>query len=145
MTDKKYALTNVRPWGAAPVDILIEAGRIAGIRPAAGQRAEGDIDGGGLLALPGFINTHSHVDKSWWGRPWVSYSYSEHPTVEGWIANERAERGKHDIPSAAAVAAAMRRFLRHGPTAPRPHIHIGLGGGPRRLAGMPIALASSTK
>lgn len=140
MTDKKYALTNVRPWGAAPVDILIEAGRIAGIRPAAGQRAEGDIDGGGLLALPGFINTHSHVDKSWWGRPWVSYNYSEHPTVEGWIANERAERGKHDIPSAAAVAAVLREFLRHGTTATRTHIDIDLGVGLRGLECVKTAL-----
>jgi cytosine deaminase len=141
MAHQNYKLANVRPWGAAPVDILIEGERIADIRPAAAQRAEGDIDGGGLLALPGFINTHSHIDKSWWGRPWVSYTYSEHPTVEGWIANERAERGKHDIPSAAAVAAVLREFLRHGTTATRTHIDIDLGVGLRGLDCVKTALS----
>ncbi|TXI07497.1 MAG: cytosine deaminase, partial [Rhizobium sp.] len=140
MTDQHCTLTNVRPWGSDPMDIVIEHGHIKEIRPAVAFPGTGDIDGGGLLALPGFINTHSHVDKSWWGKPWVSYSYSEHPTVEGWIANERALRGKYDIPNASSTAAVLREFLRHGTTATRTHIDIDLDIGLRGLECVKAAL-----
>ena len=132
MTDRNYTLSNVRPWGGDAVDIVIEDGKIAVIRPA-GQSAAAGIDGDGLVALPGFINTHSHVDKSWWGKPWVSYSYSERPTVEGWIANERAQRDKYGIPNASSSAAVLRQFIRNGTTATRTHIDVDLGVGLRGL------------
>ena len=46
-----------------PVDIGIEGGRIAAIE--AGLTAEGEeIDLGGRLVSPGFIETHIHLDKS---------------------------------------------------------------------------------
>ncbi|MFJ6328681.1 MULTISPECIES: amidohydrolase family protein [unclassified Rhizobium] len=140
MTDQHFRLTNVRPWGVDPVDIAIKDGYITDIRPAAAAAAAGDVDGGGLLALPGFINTHSHVDKSWWGQPWVSYTYSDHPTVEGWIANERAQRSKYNIPSASSTAAVLREFLRHGTTATRTHIDIDLDIGLRGLECVKAAL-----
>ena len=46
-----------------PVDIGIEGGRIAAIE--VGLAAEGEeIDAGGRLVSPGFIETHIHLDKS---------------------------------------------------------------------------------
>ena len=46
-----------------PVDIAIESGRIAAIE--VGLAAEGEeIDAGGRLVSPGFIETHIHLDKS---------------------------------------------------------------------------------
>ena len=46
-----------------PVDVGIEGGRIAAIE--AGLTAEGEeIDAGGRLVSPGFIETHIHLDKS---------------------------------------------------------------------------------
>ena len=46
-----------------PVDIGIEGGRVAAIE--AGLAAEGEeIDVGGRLVSPGFIETHIHLDKS---------------------------------------------------------------------------------
>src|SRR5690606_37859674 len=85
------------------------------------------IDGGGTLALPGFINAHAHVDKSWWGQPWVSYG-GEATTV-GRIAHERAEREKLGIPSAEGAGLILREFLRHGTTAARSHVDVDLGVG----------------
>ena len=140
MTDRNYTLSNVRPWGGDAVDIVIEDGKIAAIRPA-GQSAAGGVDGDGLVALPAFINTHSHVDKSWWGKPWVSYSYSERPTVEGWIANERAQRDKYGIPNASSSAAVLRQFIRNGTTATRTHIDVDLGVGLRGLECVQAACA----
>ncbi len=141
MTDKKFTLRNVRPWGAEAADITISGGVIAEVAPASGVSEPGDLDGGGLLAVPGFINTHAHVDKSWWGKPWVSYTYSDHPTVEGWIANERAQRGNYDIPNVNSAAAVLREFLRHGTTATRTHIDVDLGIGLKGLESVQAAVA----
>ncbi|WP_120522079.1 amidohydrolase [Arthrobacter celericrescens] len=141
MTDKKFTLRNVRPWGAEAADVTISGGVITGLAPASGAFESGDLDGGGLLAIPGFINTHAHVDKSWWGKPWVPYTYSDHPTVEGWIANERAQRGNYDIPNANSAAAVLREFLRHGTTATRTHIDVDLGIGLKGLETVQAAVA----
>ncbi len=142
MTGENLVLKNVRPWGADAVDVTIADGVISGIAPASRSAAEGnDIDGGGAVAIPSFVNTHSHVDKSWWGQDWVSYTYSDSPTVEGWIANERAERGKHGIPNAPAGAAVLREFLRWGTTATRTHVDVDLGVGLRGLEAVLAAKA----
>jgi len=141
MTDKKFTLRNVRPWGAGAADITVSGGAITDVTPASGAFESGDLDGGGLLAIPGFINTHAHVDKSWWGKPWVPYTYSDHPTVEGWIANERAQRGNYDIPNANSAVAVLREFLRHGTTATRTHIDVDLGIGLKGLETVQAAVA----
>lgn len=125
-------LANVRPWGGAPVDLLIVDGVIAGVPAAGTAEPVGErIDGRGLLALPGFINVHAHVDKSWW-EPWVSYGGGD-ATIEARIAHERAERGKHGIPSVAGATAVLREFLRHGTTATRTHVDVDLGVGHRGI------------
>ncbi|KAB1644247.1 amidohydrolase [Gulosibacter chungangensis] len=139
-------VSNVRPWGKAPVDLLIEAGVITEARPhRTVDRAEEAsrvevIDGRGLLALPGFVNAHAHVDKSWWGQPWVSYGGED--TTEGRIAHERAERDKYGIPSADGATRILREFLRHGTTATRSHVDVDLGTGLRGLHMVQEAAAS---
>lgn len=120
-------LTNVRPWGGESVDISLENGLIAEISPVGASSAGDIVDGKGFLALPGFINAHSHVDKSWWGQTWVSYGGE--PTTQGRIAHERAERSKYGIPGADATERVLREFLRHGTTATRSHVDVDLGVG----------------
>lgn len=125
-------LTNIRPWGGASVDLVIVDGRVAETLPAGSPSEFSEsIDGGGLLALPGFVNAHAHIDKSWWGKPWVTYGGS--PTTVGRIAHERAERDRHGIPSAEGVLAVLREFLRHGTTATRTHVDVDLGVGLRGI------------
>lgn len=143
MSEQRFTLTNVRPWGGAVSDIVIEGGRIAEVRAAfSGQpAAAGDIDGGGAVALPGFINSHSHVDKSWWGEPWVGYTYKDNPTVEGWIANEREQRDKYNIPNVNSTTHVLRQFLRQGTTATRTHIDVDLRLGLRGLEIVKEAMA----
>jgi cytosine deaminase len=48
---------------ATPVDIGIAGGRIAAIEPHLACEAA-EIDVGGRLALPGFVDTHIHLDKA---------------------------------------------------------------------------------
>ncbi|NYE74018.1 amidohydrolase [Microlunatus parietis] len=133
----RRTVSNVRPWGREAVDLVIEDNLIAEVRPAGGPATTDEsgevIDGGGLVALPGFVNAHAHVDKSWWGMPWVS-SGGEGGT-QGRIAHERAERDKLGIPSADAATAVLGEFLRHGTTATRTHVDVDLGVG---LAGIEV-------
>lgn len=127
-------LRNVRPWGAAPADIAVVEGRIDAVgRPDAIVAEPGTrvVDGAGRLALPGLINAHAHVDKSWWGLPWVSYGGEQ--TTQGRIAHERAERDRYGIPNLASTAAVLREFLRHGTTATRSHVDVDLGVGLRGI------------
>ena len=131
----------VRPWGDRPADIVIRDGLIVAVRPAGSAPAEGEwIDGAGSLALPGFVNAHAHVDKSWWGRPWVSYGGE--PTTQGRIAHERAERDRYGIPGEEATVAVLREFLRHGTTATRSHIDVDLGVG---LRGLEVVRAAAAR
>ncbi|WP_343063832.1 amidohydrolase [Haloechinothrix aidingensis] len=134
-------LANVCPWGAAPVDVLIADGTISDVVAAGTADTSGvTVDGGGLLALPGFINAHAHVDKSWWGQPWVSYGGE--PTTQGRIAHERAERDKYGIPSIDGATAVLREFLRHGTTATRTHVDVDLGTGLRGIDTVRAAAAA---
>lgn len=48
---------------AMPVDIGVKGGRIAAIEPKLACEAV-EVDIGGHLALPGFVDTHIHLDKA---------------------------------------------------------------------------------
>jgi len=148
-------LTNVRPWGGAASDILIEGGVIAAVEPHDPARpapapapADGEtIDGRGLLALPGLVNAHAHLDKSWWGREWVPYGGEA--TTQGRIAHERAHRDELGIPSPDSTLQLLRALVAQGTTAFRSHVDVDLGVGLRGIAvvreavaalGVPVAL-----
>ncbi len=139
MTD--LIVTNIRPLGGAAVDLAITDGLIDAIAPTGGEAvADRVLDGRGLLALPGFINAHAHIDKSWWGMPWVSYGGEA--TTQGRIAHERAERDALGIPSVDATVAVLREFLRHGTTATRTHVDVDLGVGLRGIEAVKEAAAA---
>lgn len=148
-------LSNVRPWGGQPSDLRIEDGRIAGVEPHEPHRPGSPadpsleiIDGRGLLALPGLVNAHAHLDKSWWGKPWVSYGGEA--TTQGRIAHERAHRDELGIPSVDSTTALLRALVAQGTTAFRTHVDVDLGVGLRGIhvvreavaaLGLPIALS----
>lgn len=134
-------LRRVRPWGGAPVDIDMDAGVITAITPA-GDRPIGvrEFDGRGLLALPGIVNAHAHVDKSWWGLPWQSYGGEG--TTEGRIRHERAEREALGIPSLERSAFVLRELVRHGTTAIRTHVDVDTGIGLRGIDAVEEAAAA---
>ncbi|TWF58306.1 amidohydrolase family protein [Neorhizobium alkalisoli] len=49
-------------WG--PTDIAIREGRIAGLSPSLRCEAIEEVDGEGLFAIAGFVDTHIHLDKA---------------------------------------------------------------------------------
>ncbi|KTS91329.1 cytosine deaminase [Microbacterium testaceum] len=134
-------LRHVRPWGGDPVDIAMDAGIITAVTPA-GSAPIGvrEFDGRGLLALPGIVNAHAHVDKSWWGLPWQSYGGEG--TTEGRIRHERAEREALGIPSLERSAHVLREFVRHGTTAIRTHVDVDTGVGLRGIEAVEEAAAA---
>ncbi len=56
-----FLLRGVRPLGGEPTDLLLADGRIAEVGP--GQSVEGAhvVDAGGLIALPGLVDLHTHL------------------------------------------------------------------------------------
>ncbi|MGC5168975.1 amidohydrolase [Luteimicrobium sp. DT211] len=128
-------LRNVRPWGGDAADLHVADGRVTAVTPhdpaVPAPAADGVVDGRGLLALPGLVNAHAHVDKSWWGKPWVSYGGEA--TTQGRIEHERAHRDELGIPGADVTLAVLRELLRHGTTAIRTHVDVDLGLGLRGI------------
>lgn len=134
MSGVQTVLRNVRPWGLAASDLRIADGVIVAVEPhdPLAEEVSGDpgtrfIDGAGLLALPGFVNAHAHLDKSWWGKPWVSYGGEA--TTQGRIEHERAHRGKLGIPSLDSTTQLLRALVAQGTTAFRSHVDVDLGVG----------------
>ncbi|MCT9821156.1 amidohydrolase family protein [Microbacterium sp. W1N] len=126
------AVRNVRPWGGEAVDIVVDGDTITALSPAGSHPVTtGEIDGRGLLALPGFVNAHAHVDKSWWGLPWQSYG-GEGGT-EGRIRHERARRDELGIPSVPITARVLARSVETGTTALRTHVDVDPGLGLRGI------------
>ena len=84
-------LRNVRPLGAAAVDVRVEAGVIAeiGTDVAAGPEVAIE-DGNGQLLVPGFVDAHMHLDKTFWGLPWRPHLAG--PLAIDKIENERRLR-----------------------------------------------------
>lgn len=136
------AVRNVRPWGGPAQDVVLADGRIVGIRDAdPGTPVQpGEVDGRGLLAVPGLVNAHAHVDKSWWGLPWQSYG-GEGGT-EGRIRHERARRDEIGMPSTTITSNVLEQFVAHGTTAIRTHVDVDLGLGLRGIEVVREAVAA---
>jgi cytosine/adenosine deaminase-related metal-dependent hydrolase len=108
-------IRDVRPWGAEPVDLVIEDGVIAGIRahdPADASPA--DVDGRGRLALPSFSDVHVHLDSTRIGLPFRPHTGA--PGVWGMMMNDRANWRDTDVPHAQIVAGTLERMIAHGTT-----------------------------
>ncbi|WP_439592092.1 amidohydrolase family protein [Microbacterium sp.] len=127
------SVRNVRPWGGALSDLRIAAdGTWETIANATDTPLQdGEIDGRGLLALPGLLNVHAHVDKSWWGHPWQSYG-GEGGT-EGRIRHERARREELGIPGLDVTRNVLEQSVRTGTTALRTHVDVDPGIGLRGI------------
>lgn len=116
-------IKNVRPLGAAPEDILIKNGQIAGISPEI--IADKDIpreEGKGAIALPGLVEAHAHLDKSLLGMGWRPHQAG--PSLRDKIDNERRLKKEWNIDPVRQSARQVVQSLTYGSTVIRSHVDI---------------------
>lgn len=118
----RLLLRDVRPMGGAPADILIEKGRIAAIGTGLDAAGASEEAGHGLLALPAFVEGHTHLDKSLWGMAW--YVNEVGPRLIDRIENERAQRRRLGLDPARQAERLAREFLAQGTTRIRSHADV---------------------
>ncbi|MBC8639470.1 amidohydrolase family protein [Caballeronia sp. EK] len=134
MTRSLY-LSNVRLADGQTVSVSVVDGRIealgANVSAPPGAHVE---DVGGALLLPGFVEGHTHIDKSNWGRPW--YRNEVGPLLTDRISNEREWRRTSGHDAAAQSLALSRAFVQAGTTRLRTHVDIDTDARLRYLEGV---------
>jgi cytosine deaminase len=137
---RSFVLSNVRPNGESPKDVVVKAGVIADILDH-GSRPETSglevVDGGGLLMLPGLVDAHTHLDKTLLGMPW--YRNDVGPELIDLIENERRMKRVLGIDPQRQSAAQIERSIVNGTTHIRTHVDVDTEYG---LAGLEGVLAS---
>lgn len=117
-----WLLTNARLTDRTePVDIAIADGRIARIAPSLDLPAAQRWDVEGRVVLPGLVEAHVHLDKTYLN----SDGHFPNPsgTLLEAIAIWRAAKGRRSRESLrAALGRALRAAIAHGVTAMRSHV-----------------------
>lgn len=134
---ESYLLQNVRPLGGAPVDLLIEAGRIVQMAPnLPAEPTIKRLDGQGQLLLPGLVNAHAHIDKNLLGRPWHSNQTPEPRRIRDYVDNERRLRRELDLSTRVQSAREVRSAIAAGVTHIRTHIDVDTDAGLAHIEGV---------
>jgi cytosine/creatinine deaminase len=130
-----WHITNVRMADGARVDVSIAGGRIAALGPDLPREPGVTVeDGAGALLLPGFVEGHTHLDKTLWGMSW--YRNEVGPKLTDRIENERRWRAQSGHDAGAQSLALARAFLQAGTTRLRTHVDIDTDAGLRHLHGV---------
>jgi cytosine/adenosine deaminase-related metal-dependent hydrolase len=128
-------LSNVRLTDGQQVCVSVADGRIEALGPqAAAQPGVAVEDGGGALLLPGFVEGHTHIDKTHWGLPW--YRNEVGPLLTDRISNEREWRKTSGHDAAAQSLALSRAFVQAGTTRLRTHVDVDTAAGLRYIEGV---------
>jgi cytosine deaminase len=128
-------ITNVRLPDGTSTDIAVAGSRIEEIGP--NLRRGADVlreDCEGAMVLPGFVEGHTHLDKTNWGMPW--YRNEVGPRLVDRIENERSWRASTGHDAGAQSLALARAFLAAGTTRLRTHVDIDTDAGLRHLNGV---------
>lgn len=116
-------IANVIHPTRGPADIRISDGRIAEIAPAlAAHSDEPELDGQGMLMLPGFVDAHTHLDKTLLGLPWQPHAAG--PSVPDRIRYERDTLRTLEINPREQSERLLRHMLARGTTSIRTHVDI---------------------
>lgn len=115
-------ITNARPMGAPPTDILIRNGRIAAIGAALATPGVAVEEAGGRIAIPGLVDAHTHVDKSLLGWPW--YVNEVGPRLRDKIENERAVKKAYGLDPHLQSMRQVLQSMAFGTTLIRSHVDV---------------------
>ena len=100
------------------VDGVVDAVVAAGSAPAATET----LDATGCLVLPGLVEAHCHLDKTLFGRPWVSHLATDDLAAR--IEHDRGRRTELGIPDADAMRALAEAMAGFGTTTLRTHTDV---------------------
>lgn len=114
-------LRHVRPYGGAAEDIEIVDGHIGIRRPASAEPiGRDDIDGAGRLLTPPLVEAHTHLDKTFWGMPWMERLGGA--SIRQLIDNERRLLREVEVPIADRAGALVEHVIAHGTQLLRCHV-----------------------
>ncbi|MGB0385064.1 MAG: amidohydrolase family protein [Ardenticatenaceae bacterium] len=120
-----WILYNARVKDDGPlVDIGIKEGRVVALEPSLSAKAAEGWDLGGRVVLPGLVDAHTHLDKTYSTLENKSGTLLE--AIEVWRRVKR-RRTHEDIQATARKA--LQMALLNGGTAMRSHVDIGVSGG----------------
>jgi cytosine/adenosine deaminase-related metal-dependent hydrolase len=127
----ELVVRNVRPLAGAAVDLHVVDGVIASFeRGVVASPGATEIDGAGRLLFPGFVDAHTHMDKTLLGMGW--YRNEVGPSLLDKIENERNLRRERGIDSHQQSSRHARLAIATGTTHIRTFVDIdtevGLGG-----------------
>ena len=108
---------------SAPVDVGIEGDYVKSIRPEIAATAPVEIDAGGGLVLPSFVDAHSHLDKAF-------FTDLAEPPTDGTLPEliELTGEIKRDLTVADVrerIERATRAAVANGTTKIRTHLDVG--------------------
>jgi cytosine/adenosine deaminase-related metal-dependent hydrolase len=121
-------ISNIKNEQGATIAIRIENGRFAAIGPGIPRPVEIEsIDGGGALALPGFVEAHAHLDKTLLGMGW--YRNEVGPRLIDKIDNERRAKKELGIDPERQSSRQVVLAIGKGSTHIRTHVDVDTEGG----------------
>jgi cytosine/adenosine deaminase-related metal-dependent hydrolase len=119
----ELVLRNVRPMGGPVVDVLVRDGSIARVGPGLeGAPGAPAIEGDRGILLPGLVDAHMHLDKTFWGLPWRPHEAG--PTTLARIENERRLRRELRLPVDVQAERLVRQAVSRGTVHIRTHVDV---------------------
>jgi cytosine deaminase len=129
-------IRNVRPLGAAAMDVVLDQATVEAVVPAGSAPAHLPLlfDGEGQLLLPALVESHVHFDKTLWGIPWQPNTAG--PTRNDRIANEQRLLRSFDIPIAQRAGPLIEHCIARGSLSIRSHVDAQTAFGIRHIEAM---------
>lgn len=116
-------IQSVRPMRGEAVDLRVIDGRIDAMERGLEASPEATvIDGGNRLLFPGFVDAHTHMDKTLLGLGW--YRNEVGPSLRAKIDNERHLRQERNLDAHEQSAKHARLAIRDGTTHIRTFVDI---------------------
>ena len=139
MTGNDLIISNARLADGRLATVRIVAGIVTAIEPAdpgssAAASGPAVLDAAGDLLLPALVEGHCHLDKTWFGMPWM-----ENETGLGIAeraAYEREVEARIAYPTALRAGRLIEQMVAQGSTRIRTHVDITPGEGLTRLHGV---------
>jgi cytosine/adenosine deaminase-related metal-dependent hydrolase len=128
-------LQNVRPMDGPVADVLARDGMIARIAPGLEAPPGATvIEGDHGILLPGLVDAHMHLDKTFWGLPWRGHEAG--PTTLERIENERRLRRELRLPADVQAERLVRQAISRGTVHIRTHVDVDTEIGLRHFEGV---------